>query len=448
LNPFGEAFRRNGFRFPSVGGSEDSDSAVQGRLQLGQDEHKQHFPRSVWPSSIPATVPLSLVAFGALSYSPPGSDLAKSTRSNFAWNDFIRTVSLVAAGSFSDRLTFYTKLSAAANGARIDAAYLVWNDLIGPRHLVNLWIGRLQAPQLTSHSYGESYVYYRALPSVSVAGLFNANNPFVLGGGPSDGAEVNGVAAHRIAYSLGWVASTAQAGLASTPNAEDVYFHVGAKFGGMSLDGEGLRGMTLANPVKPWAETSITFDTFGYRGVTMADNYTNAPALTAQRSAVAAVGHAIHLSLESFLLNASIQYQSHYRPYAGSYPTPAAPPVRPFSIPGVPDNHKGRGVVGVAELAYVLYPWLIPAVRAEYTVLDSYWGRSSLLRVMPGVSVLLRPNVRCYVAGDLQRAFKLPPVAAGYPSWWSAAGGSVSPSGGEASKTSLEKIDAVISWAL
>ncbi|HEX9398966.1 MAG TPA: hypothetical protein VF912_02555, partial [Anaeromyxobacter sp.] len=58
LNPFGEAFRRNGYRFPGV----DSDYVKQGTVPLGQEANKKTFPRSVWPSTIPIS---SVVAVGA-----------------------------------------------------------------------------------------------------------------------------------------------------------------------------------------------------------------------------------------------------------------------------------------------------------------------------------------------------------------------------------------------
>jgi hypothetical protein len=45
LNPFGEAFRRNGYRFPSQGGSLDSDAVKSPMIALGQEEYKKTFPR-------------------------------------------------------------------------------------------------------------------------------------------------------------------------------------------------------------------------------------------------------------------------------------------------------------------------------------------------------------------------------------------------------------------
>ena len=46
LTPFGEQFRRNGYRFPGV----DSDAIKAEPIELGTDEQKKMFPDSVWPT--------------------------------------------------------------------------------------------------------------------------------------------------------------------------------------------------------------------------------------------------------------------------------------------------------------------------------------------------------------------------------------------------------------
>jgi hypothetical protein len=429
-----------------VNGSLDSDAVKANALPLGQEEYEKTFPNSGWPDAITEVVPLSILVEGGVNYALPNSDLGKAQGHTFAWNGVAGPVSIFGAGSFSDRISYYVKAVVLPSGATLGAAYLAWNDILGPPHLVNLWLGRLTAPQLTSYSAFSTYLSDRAMPSVSVAGLLNPNNSFILGIGPCDGAELNGVAAHRVSYSIGWLGSTAQSGL-STPTSEDAYVHVGAKFGGVSLDGEGPRGMETANPQKPWAETSLTLDSFVYHGVTLADNQIDSPNLTGQRSAVDSVGHAARLNLGSMILSGMFQYQAHRRPYPGTFPTPANPPDQPNALPGIPDNRRAHGIIGSGELAYVLFPWLIPAVRAEYTLLKSDWGKGSLLRVLPGVNVLLRPNMRLYIVGDIEHAYKVPPASPISATSWAQANGNVVPSPVTASKTEVERISAVFNWA-
>jgi hypothetical protein len=165
------------------------------------------------------------------------------------------------------------------------------------------------------------------------------------------------------------------------------------------------------------------------------------------------VGHALRLNVNSFSLNAIFEYQHHHRPFPGAPPTPADPPDQPNALPGAPDNTEGRGFIGATEIIYVLFPWLAPGIRAEYTLLngglrDGKWGRGSLLRVLPGVAVLLRPNMRLYLVGDIEHAYRLPPVSALYSSSWANAGGIVTPNAGSSSKTEVEQITATLAWAL
>ena len=56
LNDVGEAFRRNGYQFPS-----NEDILVkEDPLKLGTDAYKEMFPNSIWPSTLPSIPPVSI----------------------------------------------------------------------------------------------------------------------------------------------------------------------------------------------------------------------------------------------------------------------------------------------------------------------------------------------------------------------------------------------------
>ena len=151
LNPFGEAFRRDGYRFPSQDGSVDSDSIKANTIPLGQDEYKKTFPDSVWPDKIVEAVPLSVMFNGVIPLNLPGSAAKDAAGNTFTWSGIQAEFHLFGAGAFTDTLTYFTQLTLADTGSfDIETGYLLWNDIVGPRHLLNLWVGRLFAPQLTS----------------------------------------------------------------------------------------------------------------------------------------------------------------------------------------------------------------------------------------------------------------------------------------------------------
>jgi hypothetical protein len=440
LNPFGEAFRRNGYRFPSQGGSVDSDSVKSPMIALGQEEYKKTFPASVWPAAIPEAVPLSVMVNGAVTANFPDSDAHAAAGNAFTWGGLVGEFHLFAAGSFSDTLTYFSQLTIPSDGpVDIETAYLLWNDIVGPTHALNLWVGRLMSPSLTSFSLHSDYLADSYLPAVAVVGLYNPSGSTTIGMGHTDGLELNGTLFHRLGWSIGWITSSAATGLPQ-PNAEDVYAHLGIKSGGVALDGEGKYGPNVPDPAKPWAEKSITLDTYAYHGINLLDNGTGTIAggtatPTAQRDRFEAAGVSLRALYNDFDLHTGFQLERHHRPYQGSGATEGqngGP-----ALPGVPTYTDAKAVLQYAELDYVLFPWLVPGVRTEFTrtTVESS-NPASLLRVIPGVAMLVRPDIRMILTGDIERAYGLPLTK----SWAPAGGNIIAPGPGVVSKFEAEQI--------
>ena len=449
LNPFGEAFRRNGYRFPSHNGSVDSDAEKAPAIELGQEQYKKLFPSAVWPDKIGEVLPLSLWLNGAVPINMPGTAAQSGAGNTFTWGGVEGEMHIFAAGSFTDSVTYFTQLTLESDFGSppgtfdVETAYVLWNDIVGPGHLVNLWVGRLFAPQLTSFGLHSSYLSDTVMPGVSVGGLYNPSAGFTLGQGHTDGGEINGIAGHRFGYSLGWVASSAASGL-SVPNAEDVYAHVGFKVGGMALDGEGEEGTTSSDTQRPWAETSLTLDLFGYHGLTRLDNGTGAVAGGAQTAVrqddrIGAVGAIIHGQLGSLVLMTGVNLEHHDRPYPGSAATPA-PNGGVFN--GVPSFANATAVVQYNEINYIVWPWLVPGARAEYTHATVEGASDAqLLRIIPGIAILPLPNIKLTLSADLEWATNLPPAGS-----WGPAGGAITPTAG-ASKFEAETITTAVGVA-
>lgn len=434
LNPFGEAFRRNGYRFPSQNGSVDSDAMKAEIIEMGQEEYKKTFPDSVWPGKINKDVPLSVMMNGAVAVNLPDSDANTAAGNTFTWGGISGEFHLFGAGAFDDKITYFSQLTIPDDGTiEIETAYILLNDLAGPSHLLNIWLGRLMSPQINSFGLHSSYLGDTFLPAVTVAGLYNPSASFTLGQGHSDGIEANGIIGHRVDWSLGWIASSVGSGL-GLPNAEDVYAHIGVKSGGVALDGEGRYGPNAPDPAKPWAEKAITLDAFAYHGLSLIDNGTGTvaggtAAPVAQRDTFNAIGGSLRAQWDSLILNSGVQLEHHTRPYAGS---PATVDGAGNTINGAEDTTTGTTLVQYNELDYVVFPWFVPAVRTEYTRVNMD-NAPSLLRVMPGVAMLVRPNIKVVVTGDFERAQGLPPVGS-----WSPAGGIVAPAGPTSASTKFE----------
>ena len=417
-------------------------------IALGQEEYRSLFPASVIPDKIMEGVPLSIMLNGAVTANFPDSDAKAAAGNVFTWGSLLGEFHLFAAGAFNDNLTYFGQLTVATDGGvDVETGYLLWNDIIGPRHMVNLWIGRLMAPQLTSFALHSSYLSDSMIPAVSVAGLYNPTAGFVVGQPHADGIELNGVVAHRFGYSLGWLASTQAAGL-TTIDAEDVYAHVGVKSGGIALDGEGKYGPNPPDPMKPWAETSITLDLFAYHGMSLLDNGTGTvPGGNAvpigQKNSVGVLGGAVRGQVGSLIATAGLQYEHHDAPYQGTGAIDAV-------TPGTPDLTHGDAWVQYNELDYVIFPWLVPGIRTELTTMTINGAsngagseHATLFRLIPGIATLIRPNIKLLLTGDFEYAYGTPVTGA----WGPAGGAIIAPGPGQGSKIEAETLTATVAVA-
>ena len=447
LNAFGEAFRRDGYRFPSTNGSVDSDAEKAPAVELGQEQYKTIFPKAVYPDKIAEAIPLSAWLNGGVSLNLPNSAASSSAAGTpFAWGGILAEMHLFGAGAFSDTVTYMAQLTletdfgSPAGSFDVETGYLLWNDIVGPPHLFNLWVGRLFAPQLTSYGLHSSYLSDTVMPGVSGGALYNPSAALTLGMGHTDGAELNGIAGHRFGYSLGWIGSSNGSGL-PYPASEDAYAHLGFKAGGLSLDGES--GAGSGDSSKPWEETAVTFDVFGYHGLSRLDNQTGtipggSPAPVQQDDRINALGGLIHAQLGSLVIMAGGQLEHHDRPYPGSPPTPGATGV----FNGVPNYTSGTVTVEYDEIDYIVWPWFVPGVRTEFTnVTVQGASNAQAMRIIPGIAMLARPNIRVVLSGEMEWAQNLPAVGN-----WGAVGALVAPDPGK-SKFEAEQINATVGVA-
>ncbi len=408
LNPFGEAFRRNGFRFPGV----DSDYWKQDTVALGQETYKKVFPKAVWPGNLLAGAPIAVGFNGeAVLHPDKNSSAGKADGgTTFTMQDLVGEGQVWAAGSLSDSTTYFGELAFSADGVELEHAFLWFNDLAGPAHAANLIVGK-SAATLSSFGPHSTYLADGALPAIGVTAAFGGqSDPFILSD-PSPRLELNGVIGHRLDYSAGLMAGATE----GVHNTQDVYAHAGYKIGGMDLDG-GTSGTTNAS--RPWEENAFTIDAYGARAVS---HYIDAGDVD-QKDTTLAFGGGFRGQLGSLELDGGVQFESHDK--AG----PAA--------------SKATALTDYEELSYVVYPWLVPAVRFEFVQLSPDGGNSvNDWRIMPGLAALIFPNVKMTVVGWIEAASGAPDGG------WEAVGGQADTTGTTSIGPEIEGINIGLLYA-
>lgn len=393
LTPFGEAFRRNGFRFPGI----DSDYVKAEPVKLGQDEYKKLFPNAVWPGSLPPSVPIAL-GFNGQAVMHPQKSAGAAQADNGAlvsMNDLIAEGHVWMGGSYDDTTTFFGELTFGHGSAEVEHALVVFSDIAGPAHALNLAVGKASA-QLSSFGSHSSYLSDMSALLVAMAPLFGSADDGFTPHDPHTGVEASGVLAGRIDYAAGVKAGSS----ANVHASQDIYAHIGTKFGGMRLDGEGAA--PPADPLKPWAEQAVTVDAFAYRAVThFGLTGTDSATLDVEDKSVS-MGGSVRLQWNSLELTSGAMLETHDHLVA--------------------DGKGAKLMTQYNELSYIVYPWLVPALRVEYIkVSPDGSGDLTDLRIMPGIAALVRPNLKLVLSAQIEQA-KGSPVGG-----WGPAGGAAMP---------------------
>jgi hypothetical protein len=340
-----------------------------------------------------------------------------------------------AGAALDDSITLWAELTFADGAADVEHAQVLLNDLLGPRHAVNLVVGR-GFPTLTSFGPHSSYLGDLRLTNLPLTGISGISaDPFVLVDN-YNGAELTGVIGGWLDYSVGW--SAGKNSSTSKMDAENYWGHVGYKIGGMRLDGEGSQGPK--NSLKPWAEDAVTLDLFAYRSREGLGTPATPVDLLTDTSRT--FGGSVRGQLGSAELDLVYYGQRHDRGWID---------------PALGTLAAVNASVASAELSYVVFPWLVPAVRVERIGLTPTGGSTvSDLHVMPGVAFLVRANLKAVLVGNWERASGFPIGADGLGAAWD--GGNADwgnfiaapkdPTNAGAKQSEFESIALFIAWAM
>ncbi len=271
LNPFGEAFRLNGYRMPK----ETEDQIKQTPVSLGSEAYKKMWPQAVFPSDLPGGAPFALNVKLANVYASSHDDTGtQKIKNDF---QFPQEANLFAAGTlganfgFLSEVTFSERPDGGAD-LEIEHARLDIDSPFGPENLFHFRVGKL-APNLYD-GFQEMWI----MTDNAIDTLF-AYNPIGIDGGTglSDsggvslpdrvrGIEMYGVAKHRLFYTVGVdqaIGGGGPNGQFASNSHKDVYGRLDWKFGGMGLDGD-TGGKPL--PAENWREKSLRVGAFGFTG--------------------------------------------------------------------------------------------------------------------------------------------------------------------------------------
>ena len=281
LNEFGEAFKKNGFKFPK-----DDDMFVkEPPVMLGAKAQKDAFPGAIFPGEIPGSLPIAFRYSGNFNWNAKQPQPVQATSFLPQTDLFVpNTFTIISAGSFGQNLSFWIDddISAGGTGAGggLGDGYLRYNDLghrFGlPKDALNVRFGQFeldlpfsQARTIYPSGY-DAFSEAAVAPPATVPGtILTTSNPFVLGtpqrgiefgGYPNDGnfnwsvAVVDGT---NSAYGLG-------PGLTAR-NTKDIYIRVSQKFN-LERDSESRSGIQAAGPTGPRDHTSLRVGAFYYHG--------------------------------------------------------------------------------------------------------------------------------------------------------------------------------------
>jgi hypothetical protein len=272
LNPFGQAFRLNGYHLPK----ETEDQIKQKPVSLGAEAYERMWPEMVFPSDLPSSVPFALNTKMANIYSSSSDDAGHQ----IVHNDFQfpQEANLFAAGTLGKTFGFFGEVTWAerpdgGSDTELEHARLDVVSPFGPEHLFNFRIGKL-APNLYD-GFQEMWLMtdngIDTLFTYNPIGFHGGTGLAEEGGGVSlperaRAIEMYGVAAHRLFYAVGIDQPIGPGGPNDTFGSnshKDFYARVDYKFGGMALDGD-TTGVQL--PPENWRETSLRLGLFGYTG--------------------------------------------------------------------------------------------------------------------------------------------------------------------------------------
>jgi len=418
LNDFGEAFKKNGFKFPK----DDETFVKEPPVLLGSKAQKEAFPNAVYPGEIPGFLPIAFRYSGNFNWNAKQPSSVQASNFVARTDLFVpNTFTIIAAGSFGPNFAFWidNDISTGGTGAGggLGDGYLRYNDIghiFGlPQNSFNVRFGQFEPDLPFSNArtiypsgfdvLGQTVVGQGPACSATQLTCQTASNPFVLGT-PQRGIEFggypnNGNFTWSFAVFDGTNSSYGLSGPLTARNTKDIYVRVSQKFN-LERDPESRRSIQAAGPTGPRDHTSIRLGAFYYRGWNEF-NYGGSQFSftgTIQEPFYRAGGDIRfkYRQMELFGVGMVGHDNNHF-----------VDQVAGTIVPAHPVTYTG----GFAGSNFWVYPWMITYMRYDFvnSPTDFVNGVSQYKtrnRLSPGFQVLLRANIK--VIGEYQYHWGVP----------------------------------------
>ena len=361
LNPFGIAFRNNGFRIPL----NEEKLLKTPDVALGAPAWKQLWPKAVWPGAIPGMPPVAIRVASDVNIRP-----TTPVNVNF---DFPNGLTGYFAGAAGDSFSYFGSVFLLGSTSQVflDRAWGQFRlspDAPGANWLT-LKLGRIDTRaepfsntfrRITAQNFGVSDF------RVTAGGFgFRDHDAGIEAWGAATGPDNRG----GIEYGAGIVQGTQ--GRPENNNFKDYYGYVSYKIGGLGVVGSRTETNEQPNTAEGYTETSVQIGTFGYRGK-------GQPAITGvSEDWLMRSGFKADIWLKNLnVFGAVVLGTDELR---GSSPR----------------TTDSSSIMGEAE--YLILPWVMPAFRFEKTNFSD--GRRNVIQMIPAISFLVRANVRVLAEG-------------------------------------------------
>lgn len=388
LNVLGEAFRLNGYRFP------DNDLLLRKEepVPLGAEPWKDQWPRAIWPGELPAIPPVALRIVNDAQVTAEDTAGARWTYR------FPNEVYLLAGGSLGSAIGFFLEMEwTPDDGFEVIQAKVPFQNAVPflPDRLLNLWVGKQNLYLFTlgdrqiDRAARQRFLWMEFDPSqlalldTETGEEVRSENDLRLRSA-QPALEANGLIGGRAYYALGLSQGSVAFGTDNN-TAKDFYYKLRYKLGGLALDGtyDADRGPVLGTGGQLF-DRGLVLEHFGYLG--------KHPVAGEAQDVHRTFGVAARWLYGTLDLGAGWVWGENRNPWG------LDPPIRL--------THWS----GFSKLEYFIYPWLIASLKADLLRADipegarsAGFGGSPLdqTRVLPGVVVLLRQNVRGVIEGEL-----------------------------------------------